>query len=140
VNAGAGGGGGSTGAGQEGGQDEVQGAGEESICEELRDIRRGTVTALQCHAQPFWPCQSPRAALHGRAVRANQQSILGASLPAIRTRPGVQINLGRRCRVCCFPHHPVLTESLPECAGGEAPPEFVKLHHFNDTQAWDLAV
>ena len=35
---------------------------------------------------------------------------------------------------------PVLTTISLECTGGEAPPEFVKLHHYSDTQAWDLAV
>jgi len=34
----------------------------------------------------------------------------------------------------------VLTVISPECTRGEVPPEFVKLHHFSDTQAWDLAV
>jgi len=48
--------------------------------------------------RPSWPGQSPGAALHGRAVPANQLSICVARLPAIRSRPGVQINLGRRGR------------------------------------------
>jgi len=26
---------------------------EESVCEELKDVRRGTVLALECHAKPF---------------------------------------------------------------------------------------
>jgi len=37
----------------------------------------------------------PWAALYGREVLANQLPICVARLPAIRTRPGVQINLGR---------------------------------------------
>jgi len=46
----------------------------------------------------------------------------------------------RRRPVCCFPHHSVLTVISPECTKGEASPEFVKLHQYSDTQAWDLAL
>jgi len=42
--------------------------------------------------------------------------------------------------VCCCPHHFVLTVISPESARGEAPPEYVKLRHYSDTKAWDLAV
>jgi len=42
--------------------------------------------------------------------------------------------------VCCCPHHSVLTVISPECSRGEAPPDFVKLHHVSDTQAWALTV
>jgi len=40
----------------------------------------------------------------------------------------------------CCPHHSALTLISPVCFRGEAPPEFVNLHHNSDTQAWDLAV
>jgi len=44
--AGGGGGRGSTAAVHDGGEDEEQGVGEESVCEDLRDVRRGTVPEL----------------------------------------------------------------------------------------------
>jgi len=58
--------------------------------------------ALNATRTPFWPCQRPWAALHDRAVRAKQLSIYVARLPAIRTKPGVQINLGPRGRSSGF--------------------------------------
>ena len=42
--------------------------------------------------------------------------------------------------VCCFSHDRVLTVISPECSGGAAAPEIVKLRHYSETQAWDLAV
>jgi len=96
--------------------------------------------ALQRHTQPF-------LALTESVGSLARQS--GASQSAVDFRCKISGNPDEAWRpdqprtprpVCCFPYDPVLTVISPECTGGEAPLEFVKLHHDSDTQAWDLAV
>jgi len=61
--------------------------------------------------------------------------VVSKHLAAGRKHSTSDVEAGR-----CWPHHSALTAILPECTRGEAPPELVKLHHYSDAQALDLAV
>jgi len=61
--------------------------------------------------------------------------IVSKHLAAGQKHSTSDVKSGRGC-----PHHPALTVISPECTTGEAPPEFVKLHHYSDGQTWELAV
>jgi len=37
---------------------------------------------------------------------------------------------------CCLSHNRMLAVIMPECAGGVAPPEFIKLLHYSENRAW----
>jgi len=87
------------------------------------------VSAHLAAGQKHGQCQSP------------SDTVIAVRHQPIRGRIHRQDCYDRRRRpVCCCPHHSVLTVISPECTRGEAPPEFVKLHHYSDTKAWDLAV
>ena len=61
--------------------------------------------------------------------------IVSKHLAAGRKHSTSDVEAGR-----CCPDHSALTVISHVCTRGEAPPEFVKLHHYSGTQAWDLAV
>ena len=37
---------------------------------------------------------------------------------------------------CCLSHNRMLAVIMPECAGGVAPPEFIKWLHYSENRAW----
>ena len=40
------------------------------------------------------------------------------------------------CTGCCFSHNRMLAVIMPECAGGVAAPEFIKLLDYSENRAW----
>jgi len=40
------------------------------------------------------------------------------------------------CTGCCFSHHCMLAVIMPECSGGVAPPEFIRLLDHSENRAW----
>ena len=127
----------------EGGGNDGRGQGEKSVCVKLTGVGQGTVATLSSHRHPSlalagslrfllaWSRDS--AMTDGASQSASDLRCKDARDP----HKALHLNQTRMpCTGCCFSHHCMLAVITPECAGGVAPPVFIKLLDYSENRAW----
>ena len=128
---------------REGGGFEGRGKGEKSVCVKLTGVGKGTVATLQRHRHlslalsgslRFLQAWSRSSAM---TDRGRQSAIDLRCQNARDPQKALHLNQTRMPFTgFCFSYHCMLAVIMPECAGGVAPPESVKLLYYSENHVW----